>query len=52
MKILDKLGHDSGASLVIDGYLKFAINEERLSRKNFMWVILNYLLTNYYQKLI
>ena len=34
MKILGiSLGHDSGASLVVDGYLKFAINEERLSRR-------------------
>ena len=34
MKILGiALGHDSGASLVINGDLKFAINEERLSRK-------------------
>lgn len=34
MKILGiSLGHDSGASLVEDGLLKFAINEERLSRK-------------------
>ena len=34
MKILGiSFSHDSGASLVIDGYLKFAINEERLSRK-------------------
>lgn len=34
MKILGiSLGHDSGASIISDGVLKVALNEERLSRK-------------------
>ena len=34
MKILGiSLGHDSGASIISNGVLKVALNEERLSRK-------------------
>ena len=52
MKILGiSLGHDSGASLVVDGYLKFAINEERLSRRKLHVGYLTYQLS-YYQKQI
>ena len=39
MKILGiSLGHDSGASIISNGVLKVASNEERLSRKKFFHI--------------
>jgi carbamoyltransferase len=48
------LGHDAGVSMLIDGQVIFAANEERFSRKKnhigFPVLALNYLIENFHPK--